>query len=103
LGNIPDELFVELQLEKSSHILISLFLLLIPVATLLIMPIFGMVSRHNEFQADKMGSELSGNPIYLKEALKKLVIENRAFPKSHKLFIFFYYTHPPVSERLEKL
>jgi len=103
LGNIPEQFFIELKLEQSSSLLLTLFMIFIPIATMIIMPIFGIVSRYNEFQADKMGSELSGNSIYLKEALKKLVIENRAFPKSHKIFIFFYYTHPPVSERLERL
>ena len=29
--------------------------------------------------------------------------ENRAFPLSHPLYIFFYYTHPPVIERLKAL
>ena len=67
------------------------------------LPLFGLVSRNNEFQADKFGSELSGNPIYLQEALKKLVRENKSFPQAHPLYIFFYYTHPPISERLKAL
>jgi STE24 endopeptidase len=33
----------------------------------------------------------------------KLITENKAFPKSHPLVIFFYYTHPPVLERLKEL
>jgi STE24 endopeptidase len=33
----------------------------------------------------------------------KLVTENKSFPKSHPLVIFFYYTHPPVLERLKEL
>ena len=103
LGNIPEEFFTALGLESSSHLLMVVFMIFMPLATMIIMPIFGMISRHNEFEADKMGSELSGNSLYLKEALKKLVIENRAFPKSHKVFIFFNYTHPPVSDRLDEL
>ena len=103
LGNIPQEFFNELEVEKRGDTLIILFFLLTPVLTMVIMPIFGLVSRHNEFEADKMGAELSGNKLFLKNALKKLVIENRAFPKSHKIFIFFYYSHPPIYERLQKL
>ena len=103
LGNIPQEFFNELGVEKRGDTLIILFFLLTPVLTMVIMPIFGLVSRHNEFEADKMGAELSGNKLFLKNALKKLVIENRAFPKSHKIFIFFYYSHPPIYERLQKL
>jgi STE24 endopeptidase len=62
----------------------------------------GMVSRHNEYEADKTGAELGGR-LYLSEALKKLVTENKSFPLSHPLYIFFYYTHPPVIERLKAL
>lgn len=103
LGNIPQELFISLGVESSSHILLTLFLIFMPVASMIIMPIFGIVSRHNEFEADKIGSELSGNSLYLKEALKKLVIENMAFPKSHKIYRFFYHTHPEVADRFEEL
>jgi len=103
LGHIPNQFFDALGIEKSSHLLISLFILFMPLFTMVIMPIFGFISRHNEFEADRVGSELSGNPIYLKEALKKLVVENRAFPKSHPIYIFFYYTHPPVADRLKRL
>lgn len=103
LGHIPEEFFTALGLEKSSHLLLSIFILFMPIATMIILPILGILSRHNEFEADRVGSELSGNPLYLKEALKKLVVENRSFPKSHPIYIFFYYTHPPVADRLEKL
>ncbi|MCB4743830.1 MAG: M48 family peptidase, partial [Sulfurovum sp.] len=36
-------------------------------------------------------------------ALLKLVTENKAFPKSHPLVIFFYHTHPPIIERLNAM
>jgi STE24 endopeptidase len=36
-------------------------------------------------------------------ALKKLVDENKSFPKAHKLTIFFYHSHPPIIERLRAL
>ncbi|HHD83571.1 MAG TPA: M48 family peptidase, partial [Campylobacteraceae bacterium] len=39
----------------------------------------------------------------LANALQKLANENKSFPKSHPLFIFFYYTHPPLIERLRHL
>ncbi|MDQ1338605.1 MAG: endopeptidase, partial [Campylobacterota bacterium] len=69
------------------------------------MPIMGVVSRRNEYAADRMGSELggAGGAIELANALKKLVNENRSFPLSHPLYIFFHYTHPPVLERLKEL
>ena len=65
----------------------------------------GVVSRHNEYEADRMGSELGGDAgaRELANALQKLVEENKSFPLSHPLYIFFHYTHPPVIERLKSL
>jgi len=66
------------------------------------MPLMGMISRRNEYEADRSGGELVGK-LFLANALRKLVTENKAFPLSHPLYIFFYYTHPPVVERLKAL
>jgi STE24 endopeptidase len=73
-----------------------------PVLGFVMMPLLGMVSRHNEFEADKTGAELGGGKN-LATALQKLVTENKSFPLSHPLYIFFHYTHPPVMERLKEL
>ena len=82
-----------------------LLLLFMPVLGFIMMPIMGIVSRHNEYEADRMGSELGGpsGEIELANALQKLVQENKSFPLSHPLYIFFHYTHPPVIERLKAL
>jgi STE24 endopeptidase len=82
-----------------------LLMLFMPVLGFIMMPIMGIISRHNEYEADKMGSELGGpaGSIELANALQKLVSENKSFPLSHPLYIFFYYTHPPVLERLKAL
>jgi STE24 endopeptidase len=103
LGHIPDNLFLDIQIEKTGAVLIAMFILISSVIGFFAMPIIGIISRNNEYNADKMGSKLSGSPLFLKEALKKLVVENRSFPKSHFLYIFFYYTHPPIVERLKEL
>jgi STE24 endopeptidase len=104
-GNLPESLYLELGLSQSPAITMILLLLFMPVLGFLMMPIMGVVSRHNEYEADKMGSELAGvtGEIELANALKKLVSENKSFPLSHPLYIFFHYTHPPVLERLKAL
>jgi len=79
-----------------------LFMLVMPLLGFIMMPIMGIVSRHNEYEADKTGADLGGK-LFLSEALKKLVSENKSFPLSHPVYIFFYYTHPPVLERLKEL
>ncbi|PHS58013.1 MAG: peptidase M48 [Sulfurimonas sp.] len=104
-GNLPDSIYTELGLSQSPYVLMILLMLFMPVLGFVMMPIMGIVSRHNEYEADKMGSELAGKggEIELANALKKLVTENKSFPLSHPLYIFFHYTHPPVLERLKEL
>ena len=104
-GNLPDSLYLELGLAKEPYVIMILLMLFMPVLGFIMMPIMGIVSRHNEYEADKMGSELGGSAgsIELANALKKLVNENKSFPLSHPLYIFFHYTHPPVIERLKEL
>jgi STE24 endopeptidase len=104
-GNLPESLYLELGLSASPGLVMILLLLFMPILGFIMMPIMGIVSRANEYAADKMGSELVGNTgsIELANALQKLVTENKSFPLSHPLYIFFHYTHPPVLERLKAL
>lgn len=104
-GNLPESLYLEMGLSPSPYIVMILFLIFMPVLGFIMMPIMGIVSRHNEYEADKMGAELGGasGEIELANALKKLVTENKSFPLSHPVYIFFHYTHPPVIERLKAL
>jgi len=104
-GNLPESLYLELGLSKEPYIMMILLMLFMPVLGFIMMPIMGLVSRHNEYEADKMGSELGGpaGGIELANALQKLVSENKSFPLSHPIYIFFHYTHPPVLERLKEL
>ena len=104
-GNLPEGLYLEMGLSQEPYVLMILLMLFMPVLGFVMMPIMGIVSRYNEYAADKMGSELGGpaGAIELANALTKLVTENKSFPLSHPLYIFFHYTHPPVLERLKEL
>lgn len=104
-GNLPSSLYTELGIKEAPYAIMILLLLFMPVLGFLMMPIMGVVSRRNEYAADRMGSELGGaaGAIELANALTKLVNENKSFPLSHPLYIFFHYTHPPVLERLKEL
>jgi STE24 endopeptidase len=101
-GNLPDTLYMELGVQKSAANMMILFMLVMPLLSFVMMPIMGIMSRHNEYAADQTGADLGGK-FFLSEALKKLVSENKSFPLSHPIYIFFYYTHPPVLERLKEL
>ena len=102
LGNLPESLFFSMNVEPNAGIEIAVMMMLLPLISFIFTPIMSAVSRHNEYRADEFGSELGGKEN-LVSALIKLIQENKAFPKSHPLVIFFYYTHPPVLERLKEL
>jgi STE24 endopeptidase len=104
-GNLPESLYLQLGLAQSPAILMILFMIFLPVLGFVMMPIMGIVSRHNEYEADKMGAKLGGaaGEVELANALVKLVTENKSFPLSHPIYIFFHYTHPPVVQRLKAL
>ncbi|HGZ71323.1 MAG TPA: M48 family peptidase, partial [Nitratifractor sp.] len=102
VGNLPQSLFTELGVVANGGAKIALIMLLLPIFSFAYMPIMGLMSRHNEYEADKFGAKIGGKENLI-NALLKLVSENKAFPYSHPIYIFFYYTHPPVIERLKEL
>jgi len=101
-GHLPDELFTQMDVVPEAGVQIAVLMLLLPLVSFVFTPFMSYVSRHNEYAADEFGSRMGGKEN-LVSALMKLVTENKAFPKSHPLVIFFYYTHPPVLERLKEL
>ena len=102
LGNLPESLFFEMSVEPHAGVQVAMMMLLLSPLSFLFTPIMSFVSRHNEYAADEFGSQLGGKEN-LVSALMKLIEENKSFPKSHPMFAFFYYTHPPVLERLKEL
>jgi STE24 endopeptidase len=101
-GHLPDALFTQMGVIPEAGVQIAMLMLLLPLVSFVFTPFMSYVSRHNEYAADEYGSKMGGKEN-LVSALMKLVTENKAFPKSHPLVIFFYYTHPPVLERLKEL
>ena len=79
-----------------------LFLLVAPVFGFFVSPLFAQISRKHEFQADAYacqqasGADLAG-------ALLKLHEDNAATLTPDPLYVRFYYSHPPASERLAAL
>jgi len=101
-GHLPDSLFTDMGVRPEAGVQIAMLMLLLPLVSFVFTPVMSYVSRHNEYAADEFGSKMGGKEN-LVSALMKLVTENKSFPKSHPLVIFFYYTHPPVLERLKEL
>ncbi len=66
-------------------------------------PFFSFLSRKDEYEADRFASVLTGNPVALANALIKLSRENLSNLHPHPLYAKFYYSHPPVVERIREL
>ena len=87
-----------------------------PIAAMLIQM---AVSRSREFMADALGAEISGKPLALAGALRKLqavasrIPMQEATPATSHLFIVnplsgsamlkLFSTHPPMEERIARL
>jgi STE24 endopeptidase len=66
-------------------------------------PLASFLSRRHEWEADRFASELTGRPLDLASALVKFSRENLANLYPHPLYAVFYYTHPPLVERIGRL
>jgi STE24 endopeptidase len=66
-------------------------------------PLFSFLSRRDEREADRFASVLTGRPQALAAALIKLSRENLSNLHPHPLYAKFYYSHPPVVERVRDL
>ena len=66
-------------------------------------PLFTFLSRRNEQEADRFASDLTGHPEALATALVKLSRDNLSNLYPHPLYAKFYYSHPPVVERIRSL
>ena len=66
-------------------------------------PLFAAWSRRDERQADAFAVDLHGAPLELAGALAKLGTENLSNLHPHPLYAAFYYSHPPLAERIGAL
>jgi STE24 endopeptidase len=79
-----------------------LFLLAVPVFSFFVSPLMSQLSRKHEFEADAYAcAQASGND--LAAALLKLHEDNAATLTPDPLFVRFWYSHPPASERIAAL
>lgn len=79
-----------------------LFLLAMPVFTYFISPLMAQLSRRHEFEADAYAvTQTSGRD--LGNALLKLYEDNASTLTPDPVYVKFYYSHPPASERLARL
>jgi heat shock protein HtpX len=102
--------------EGGSPIVALVMMIVAPIAAMLVQM---AISRTREYEADKGGAALSGNPTWLANALLKLERGNQvvpmddAKPATAHMFIVnplhgggmmgLFSTHPPIAERVKRL
>lgn len=79
-----------------------LFMMVLPLASTFVGPWFAHASRRDEFQADAYAvAQTQGTD--LASALLKLYQDNASTLTPDPLYVRFYYSHPPASERLGRI
>ena len=75
---------------------------MLPLVGTFVSPIFAQLSRRDEFQADAFAAS-KADAKALSSALLKLMEDNASTLTPDPLYVKFYYSHPPASERLQHL
>lgn len=102
LGSLGDSFYSSLGMSQNGAGAIVVFMLFSTPLLYVVMPLINFIYKKNEFQADAYAAQMGLKDAMI-EALKTLSKENRAFPFASQIKIFFDYTHPPITDRIEKL
>ena len=98
-----EKLFNELGMNNSSTSnIVILFSLLLPCILYFITPLFSILSRKNEYEADNY-AKLHTDKNDLISSLLKLYKENLNLVKSSPIYSLVYNSHPTVFERISNL
>jgi STE24 endopeptidase len=79
-----------------------LFFLALPVFMFFVTPLGSLSSRKHEFEADAFAASQT-DAKELVNALVKLYEDNAATLTPDPVYTAFYYSHPPASQRIERL
>ncbi len=62
-----------------------------------------MLSRKNEYEADRFAAETIQHAESMIDALKKLSVDNLSNLTPHPFYVFLNYSHPPVLQRIQAI
>jgi STE24 endopeptidase len=90
---------------QESNIYVGLFLIgtFISLLGFFAEPLESAISRRFEREADDFALDLVRTGEPMTSALKRLAADNLANLSPHPLYAWFYYSHPPLVERIERL
>jgi STE24 endopeptidase len=69
--------------------------------SLLVKPLMNAVSRSHERRADRYALRMTRNPSAFLSAMRRLGQQNLAEENPSRLVQAFFYTHPPIKDRLQ--
>ena len=76
--------------------------MVVPLFSFFVSPLMARLSRNHEFEADAYAvAQTDGRD--LANALLKLYQDNASTLTPDPVFVKFYYSHPPASERLGRM
>lgn len=88
--------------SSNDALALLLFLMVIPTFSQFVTPLFAQISRKHEFEADAYAvAQTSGSD--LSNALLKLYEDNASTLTPDPVYVRFYYSHPPATERLARM
>ena len=96
LGVTPD------LLGGNGALALILFLLVVPLVGVFVAPLGAALSRRDEFAADAFAARHT-SAAALREALLTLHRDNAATLTPDPWYVRFFYSHPPLLERLKRL
>ena len=88
--------------NASTHAALILFVLVMPVFTYFISPLFSALSRKHEFEADEFAHSHSDYRALI-SALVNLYRDNASTLTPDPLHSIFYDSHPPATIRIRHL
>ncbi|MCS6945276.1 MAG: M48 family metallopeptidase [Sutterellaceae bacterium] len=88
--------------SRNDGLALALFFLVLPAFTFFLAPLASMLSRRHEFEADAFAAR-EASATDLASALVKLYEDNASTLTPDPLYSLFYDSHPPASQRIERL
>jgi STE24 endopeptidase len=89
--------------EPNNALAILLFMMVVPLFSFFLSPLMAQLSRRHEFEADAYAMDKTDGGASLASALLKLYKDNASTLTPDPVYVRFYYSHPPASERIARL
>ena len=89
--------------QQSIYSGIVFFGLLYTPLEMVLSVIMHVLSRKNEYEADRFAAETIQHPQHLVQALKKLHAGNLSNLMPHPFYVFLNYSHPPLLQRMRAI